>query len=127
MTAGSRGDVAPDTGRGHGLSRAGPEVTLAADLAQFRTDDDQEYLKRFYIPGLRKAGDFRAAAVVNTEGKLFLHNTGTEFPAVWVKDSAQAEGSIAEVREGKASESELLAWIMPGPHKPTAAVNGRVR
>ncbi|MYX45549.1 hypothetical protein GTW59_31550, partial [Streptomyces sp. SID89] len=28
MTAGSRGDVAPFTGLGHGLARAGHEVTL---------------------------------------------------------------------------------------------------
>jgi hypothetical protein len=96
---------------------AGPGVTLAADLAQFRTDDDQEYLKRFYIPGLRKAGDFRAAAVVNTEGKVFLHDTGAEFPASWVKDSAQAGGSVAEVHEGKAGEQELLAWLMPAQRK----------
>ena len=106
---------------------AGPEVTLAADMAQFRTDDDEEYLKRFYIPGLRKAGDFRAAAVVNTEGKLFLHNTGTEFPAAWVKDSAQAGGSIAEVRERKASESELLAWLLPAHTNKQRAVNSRIR
>src|SRR5205085_3521881 len=40
-------------------SMAGPGVNLAADLSQFRTDTDAEYLDRFYIPGLRKAGDFR--------------------------------------------------------------------
>jgi hypothetical protein len=94
-------------------SMAGPGVNLAVDLAQFPTDDDQQYVDRFFIPGLRKAGDFRAAAVVDTEGKLLLHNTGAGFPADWVKESAQAGGSTAEVRAAKASEAELLAWVAP--------------
>src|SRR6185295_2952321 len=46
---------------------AGPGVNLAADLAQFRADTDQEYLDKFFTPGLRKAGDFRAAAVLDTQ------------------------------------------------------------
>jgi len=94
-------------------SMAGPGVNLAADLAQFSTDDDRQYIDRFFIPGLRKAGDFKAAAVMDTEGNLLLHNTGAGFPADWVKESAQAAGSTADVRSGKASESELLAWIAP--------------
>ena len=39
-------------------ARAGPGVQLAADLAQFRADTDQEYLNKFFVPGLRKAGGF---------------------------------------------------------------------
>ena len=53
---------------------AGPNVSLTADLAQFRVDQDEEYMQRFYIPGLRKAGDFRAAAVLNSGSRLLLHN-----------------------------------------------------
>jgi hypothetical protein len=94
-------------------SMAGPGVNLAADLAQFPTDDDRQYIDRFFIPGLRKAGDFKAAAVVDTEGRLLLHNTGAGFPADWVKQSAQAGGSTADVRSGKASEAELLGWLVP--------------
>jgi hypothetical protein len=94
-------------------SMAGPGVNLAADLAQFPTDDDQRYIDAFFIPGLRKAGDFKAAAVEDTEGRLLLHNTSAGFPADWVKDSAQAGGSTAEVRAVKASEAELLAWVAP--------------
>ena len=106
---------------------AGQGVNLAADLAQFRTDDDQEYVNRFYIPGLRKAGDFRAAAVVNTEGKLFLHDTGADFPTNWVKESAQAGGSAAEVRQPKASEPELLTWLIPEAEGRASRQRGRRR
>ena len=93
-------------------SMAGPGVNLAADLAQFRTDTDEEYMNRFYIPGIRKAGDFRAAAVVDTEGELFLHDASPDFPSDWVKQSAQAGGSrSAETRNAKAGEADLLAWL----------------
>ena len=94
-------------------SVAGSGVNLAADLAQFRTDSDQEYMNKFYIPGLRKAGDFRAAAVVDTEGRLLLHDVSADFPTDWVKQSAQAGGSAAELRNAKVSEAELLAWVVP--------------
>jgi hypothetical protein len=90
---------------------AGPGVNLAADLAQFRVDRDEEYLERFYIPGLRKAGDFRAAAVLSSGSKLLLHNAAPEFPSDWVRDSSRASGSAAEVRAAPASETELLSWL----------------
>ena len=97
-------------------SMAGPGVQLAADLGQFRADTDQEYIDKFYIPGLRKAGDFRAAAVLNSEGRLLVHNAGAEFPTDWVKESARAGGlSSTEVRDGKASEADVLAWAIPAP------------
>lgn len=92
---------------------AGPDVNLAADLGRFRSDSDQEYLDRFFVPGLRKAGDFRAGATLDTQDKLLLYNTGAEFPVDWVRQSAQASGSSAEVRPAGASDEELLAWIAP--------------
>jgi hypothetical protein len=42
------------------------------DLAQFRADTDAEYVDRFFIPGIRKAGDLRAAAVMNASGKVLV-------------------------------------------------------
>jgi hypothetical protein len=104
---------------------AGPGVNLAADLAQFRADTDQEYLDRFFVPGLRKAGDFRAAATLDSQDKLFLHNTGPEFPADWVKQSARAAGSAAEVRSAAASDEELLAWIAPAPANASGPARNR--
>jgi dienelactone hydrolase len=90
---------------------AGPGVNLAADLGQFRADTDQEFLDRFFVPGLRKAGDFRAAAVLDSQGRLFLHNAGPEFPAEWITQSARLSGPAAEVRTAGASDEELVAWI----------------
>jgi hypothetical protein len=83
---------------------ADDQVNLAADLAQFRADTDAEYVDRFFIPGLRKAGDFRAAAVLNAGGKVLLHNVSQEFPAAWVQEGT-------EVRQNRLSEADLVAWI----------------
>jgi hypothetical protein len=94
------------------------QVNLVADLAQFRADTDSEYLDRFYIPGLRKAGDFRAAAVLNSRGKVLIHNVGPEFPSDWLQ-----KGSA--VRRERLSEEEMLAWIAPAA--PPSGQARRVR
>ena len=35
-----------------------------------------------------------------------------EFPGDWVRDSAQAAGTQADVREAKATTADLMAWIL---------------
>jgi predicted RNA binding protein with dsRBD fold (UPF0201 family) len=44
---------------------------------------------------------------------VFLHDAGADFPADWVKQSAQIGGTSATVRTDKAGEAELLAWLAP--------------
>ena len=88
-------------------------MSLAADLNHFQTDSDSEFLERFFVPGVRRAGDFRAAAVLATQGKLLIHDAGESFPADWVRDSARIGGFPAEVRAGKMSDSELVSWAAP--------------
>ncbi len=92
---------------------AGPRVNLAADLGQFRPETDQEFLDRFFVPGIRKAGDFRGAAVLDTQDKLLLHNVSQDFPAAWVETSAQAAKSVAQMRKMRSTDAELLAWVAP--------------
>jgi hypothetical protein len=87
---------------------AGPGVNLAADLSQFRSNVDQEYLDKFFVPGLRKAGDFRAVAVLDSQDRLLLHNAGSGFPAEWARQSGKAD-----IRADRASEAELLEWLVP--------------
>ena len=90
---------------------ADQHVNLVADLAQFRAETDSEYVSRLFIPGLRKAGDFRAAATLKARGKLLLHNASSEFPAEWAKECARLAGSTLEVRTSPASDSEIMAWL----------------
>jgi dienelactone hydrolase len=96
---------------------AGPGVNLAADLAQFRADTDQEYINKFFVPGLRKAGDFRAAAVLATQDRLFVHNAGPEFPAEWIQQSAKAGSSVATIRAARANDADLLTWLGEGTRR----------
>lgn len=90
---------------------AGPGVTLAADLNQFHPDEDQEYLAKFFVPGIRKAGDFHAAAVLATQGRLLIHNAPGSFPGNWVKQAALLGGTSADVQSRPLTESELVSWL----------------
>ncbi|MBI3693842.1 MAG: hypothetical protein HY238_03250, partial [Acidobacteria bacterium] len=63
---------------------------------------DAEYVEKFFIPGVRKAGDFRAAAMLVSTGKTLLHNAGSEFPTDWIA-----------ARPDRVPDAELLAWIAP--------------
>jgi dienelactone hydrolase len=97
---------------------AGRGVNLVADLAQFRAATDQEYLDKFFVPGLRKAGDFMAVAALDTEDRLFLHNAGPELPVEWFRQSAKAGSSNADIRTTRATEAELLDWLAPTRKRP---------
>jgi dienelactone hydrolase len=90
---------------------AGSGVSLAADLNNFQIDNDAEFLDKFFIPGLRKAGDFHAGAVLGTQGRLLISNAPASFPADWVRDTAALSGFPGEVRSGKAPDSDLLRWV----------------
>ena len=90
---------------------AGHGVNLASDLMEFRTDTDSDYLERLNVPGLRRAGDFKAAAVLDTQNRLLLYNVGREFPADWITRSARIAGTETMIRAAQASEAELTAWV----------------
>jgi hypothetical protein len=90
---------------------AGEGVNLAADLVQFGADTDSEYVGKFFIPGLRKAGDFRAAAVMNSQGRALIYNAGPQFPADWARQASTAAGSTLDLRAGSVTDTDLLAWL----------------
>jgi hypothetical protein len=90
---------------------AGEGVNLAADLVQFGADTDAEYVNKFFIPGLRRAGDFHAASVLNTQGRSLIYNASSQFPADWARQAAKAAGSEFELRPGLVAEPDLIAWL----------------
>jgi dienelactone hydrolase len=79
---------------------ADDKVNLAADLSQFRASTDSEYIEKFFIPGIRRAGDFRAAARLVDSGETLLHNASREFP---------------RARQDRVADAELVAWLVPEP------------
>jgi hypothetical protein len=98
-------------------SLAGAGVSLAADLAQFAANTDAEYQKRFFIPGIRKAGDFHAASVLNAQGRSLVYNAGPEFPSDWARLAAKTAGSTLDLRTGAVSDADLLAWLSPSERR----------
>lgn len=96
---------------------AGEDVNLAADLAQFAADTDSEYVNKFNIPGIRRAGDFHAASVMNTQGRALVYNAGPQFPADWARQTATAAGSELDMRTGTVAETDLVAWLAAGQRR----------
>ena len=75
---------------------------MIADAAQFNLTDDQDFLKRMAIPGLRRAGDFRTAIALASPSTLTIHNAGAKF---------QITNSQVQIKPEKLSDlaiSELL-------------------
>jgi dienelactone hydrolase len=92
-------------------SVAGEGVNLVADLGQFAADTDAEYLKTLYVPGLRKAGDFRSASIVNTLGRQLIYNAGPQFPSDWANEAAKLAGSDLDLRTASVDEPAVIAWL----------------
>jgi hypothetical protein len=69
------------------------------DVDRFDTTGDGDFLDRFYIPGLRRAGDFQTAADMASGGLVF-HNTGARFDA-----------GRARVRSEKLTPAEIIALL----------------
>ncbi len=94
------------------LADGGP-IHLAADLNGFDASKDAAFAQRLFIPGLRKAGDFRAASTLWTDGKALLWNTPRTFPKRFAEAaffSAGRPGAL-EIRETPMSDGELLLWL----------------
>jgi dienelactone hydrolase len=94
-------------------TQAGDGVNLATDLAQFAADTDTAYVDKFFIPGIRKAGDFYAASVLNAQGRSLVFNAGSQFPSEWARQAAKLAGSQLDLRSGAVSDADLLAWLAP--------------
>jgi len=61
------------------LAAAVARITLAIlDVGQFDASDDQAFLERLYIPGVRRAGDLRTAAAM-ARGEIVVHDAGSRF------------------------------------------------
>jgi dienelactone hydrolase len=89
------------------------DASWAIDGVQFEADSDQAYLKKLNIPGIRRAGDLRTAAILNLNGGLWIHNASATFPSQWIRDVYQSMEKAGELRieRGQASDEAILAWL----------------
>jgi hypothetical protein len=94
-------------------------VRLLADMDQFDPTSDAEFEKRLFIPGIRRAGDFLAAAVLQSPGKILLHNLSPAFPSDWYHASFEAAGSpeLLDLRLTQLGDADLLELIAPDPKR----------
>jgi dienelactone hydrolase len=92
---------------------ASGSIRLAADLNQFDASKDEEYVEKLFIPHLRQAGDFRAAATLWVEGGALVWNAAPGFPSDWVRQSFDAAGMYDQLTmlEGPAPVEVLAAWL----------------
>ena len=96
-----------------GALETGP-IDLFADLKGVEESD--EYIARnFFVPGLRRAGDFRAAATLLPGGSVLLWNVGEGFPTEWVRASFEHSDTpgMMQILQESASAELLLDRIAP--------------
>ncbi len=114
-----------------GFERAGPwsliarglaadDAAAAVDLDQFDARSDRAYLEKMNIPGIRRAGDFRTAAILNLRSPLWVFNASPSFPAEWIQSVFETLGEADALRVdgSKVGEASLLEWLLHDLKKP---------
>jgi hypothetical protein len=78
---------------------AAPVGRIAVDVAQFDNRNDAAFIERLYIPGIRRAGDFRTTLAA-VAGRTLVHNAGDRF---------QLDGPRIERR--RFTNAEIVSWL----------------
>jgi len=85
------------------------------DAAQFDCENDEAWAAQLYIPGIRRAGDFRTAAALIAPGRLTVHNAAASFPTAWCRQVYGAAGAPEALRiEPGPLSSEAIASYLAG-------------
>ena len=89
---------------------------LVVDAAGIDTSTDEALLDDFYVPCLRRAGDFRTAAALAAPGDLFIHNTQGKFDTSWAESVYKAAGRSGALKtmDRPAAAAEIARWIREG-------------
>ncbi|MBI2842997.1 MAG: acetylxylan esterase [Armatimonadetes bacterium] len=92
---------------------AGYIKRTVADAAGLDISSDAVFPDDLYVPGLRRAGDFRTAVAVAAPAALYLHNTQGLWDSAWVEDAYESAGATAalQVSEQQASDDKIAAWL----------------
>ena len=87
--------------------------SVAADLDGFDPTTDSDYVSGLFIPGIRRAGDFRALAPLLAENDLLLYNGHEAFPNAAYRAAFAAAGQSHRlaIEDGDASSSGVIEWL----------------
>ncbi len=88
-------------------------LQIAGDLDGFDASDDAAYVEGLSIPGLRRAGDFRAAAVLLSGRRALLHNIHDAFPSDWYEAAFAAAGNAdgLALTSRAAEPRRIIGWL----------------
>ena len=92
----AKGDAALAGVLAMGVAR--PKIAVL-DVESFDTSSDDDYLRRLFVPGLRRSGGLEIAAGFLPDGSV-IHNAGDRFSIDGVK-----------TRAGKMTTREIVDWI----------------
>lgn len=92
---------------------AGIDGATLADAARLDVGSDEAFVRRIFIPGLRRVGDFQTAAALAAPGRLFIHNAGEAFADMAYHHAYAAAGATERLRllRQPAGEEALLAFL----------------
>ncbi len=83
------------------------------DVSRFSSEEDQSYLEHLYVPVLRRAGDFKTAAMLAPATRLLIHNAGESFSTDWFRQAYELAGKadLLEIESDERSREQVLAWL----------------
>ena len=94
------------------------ELTVAADLDRFDASDDAAYIEGLFVPGLRRAGDVRAAGAASVAWQIAAAQRPSPVPDAVVRESlrgcGQARKPAHERRESPGRGHRDLAGALTG-------------
>ena len=83
------------------------------DVSLFSSEEDQAYLEHLYVPVLRRAGDFKTAAMLAPASRLLIHNTGENFSTDWFRQAYELAGKtdLLEIESDELPREQVLSWL----------------
>lgn len=83
------------------------------DVSRFSSEEDRAYLEHLYVPVLRRAGDFKTAAMLGPATRLMIHNTGESFETDWFRQAYELAGKtdLLEIESAALPREQALSWL----------------
>lgn len=87
--------------------------SMIADAAELDSANDKDFLARWPIPGIRRAGDFQTAVAIAPLTPLMIHNTGGKFRTEQISELYRRFGRAENFKTSSSAMSadELIIWL----------------
>jgi hypothetical protein len=87
---------------------------VVADANQFDANDDNEFVKRLFVPCLRRIGDLRTALALIAPRPLLVHNIHPNFPRNWAESAYSAANATQRLllSEKPVTAKQIFDWLV---------------